>query len=446
MEGPIVEGDPAAAAGHRRSPLRLTGAEWLLLLVLAAVQFTHIIDFVLVMPLGPEFQEALGLNTNQFGWMVSAYAFSASLSGLLAAWFLDRFDRKSALLVLYAGFIGGTLLCAAAPGYGVLLLGRAVAGAFAGVMAADVLAIVGDAFPDSRRGTAMGVVMSAFSVASIVGIPAGLGLANWLGWRAPFALLGGLSVVVWLLAWAVLPSLRRHLLGALNGAGSVGRVLTDAGHVRAYALMVALVLGTFVIHPYLSIFLVDNVGVRRVELPYVWLCGGIATLLTMTGFGWLSDRFGKLLIFRITAVVALVPTLLLTNLPAVPLAVALGATTLFMVMSAARMVPAMALITASAAPRYRGSFLSINASVQQMAAALGPLLSGLILGSAEGGTPLRGFSWVGILAACFMIGSVFLAGRLRPATEDAEALVETADEPQTEAGPLAATAEVPVVS
>src|SRR5437016_180248 len=157
---------------------------WLLLLILAAVQFNHIVDFTIMMPLETSYQRDLDITTHQFSLLVSVYAFSACLSGLLAASLVDRFDRKRALLFLFAGFTGGTALCAAANSFGVLLLGRAVAGAFGGILSALSLAIVGDAFPEERRGLATGVVMSSFSVATIVGVPTGLLLADLLGTRA----------------------------------------------------------------------------------------------------------------------------------------------------------------------------------------------------------------------------------------------------------------------
>lgn len=408
--------DDNHAATHEATASRLTRAEWGLLLVLAAVQFTHLLDFVIMMPLGPEFATTLHTSPREFGWLVSSYGFAASLSGLLAAGFIDRYDRKGALLLLYAGFTAGTLLCAAAPNYLLLVAARAVAGGFAGVMAAQVLAVVGDVFPDSRRGRAMGVVMSAFSVASVIGVPAGLVLSNHLGWRTPFAALGVLSVAVWIMAWQLLPPLRGHLTrGAAHRPASFWTVLTHATHLRAYALTTTLVLGSFSVIPFLSIYLVNNVGRVKEELPYIWLCGGAATLVTMTPVGWLSDRFGKLLVFRVVALLTIGPTLWLTNLSAGPLAVTLLATTAYTVLASARMVPAMALLTACAAPRNRGSFLSVNASVQQLAAALAPLLGGWLLGDTEGARPLVGFSSVGLVAASAMFGSLVLAGWLRPA-------------------------------
>jgi predicted MFS family arabinose efflux permease len=407
----------------RGATARLTRAEWLLLLALSAVQFTHIIDFMIIMPLGPTLMrpDTLGLTPQEFGFMVSAYAFSACIAGVVAAWVIDRFDRKTALLWLYAGFTVGTLCCAIAPTYALLLVARAVAGAFGGVVAANILAIIGDAFPDSRRGRATGAVMSAFSVASIAGVPAGLYLANLLGWRAPFAVLAGLSAAVLVLVRFVLPPMRGHVVRGRPNT-HVWSVLVEPTHLRAYVLMTALVLSTFMIVPYLASYLVANTGRTEAELPYVYLFGGLATLVTMSIVGRLSDRFGKLVVFRVLALFTLVPILLVTNLPPVALVTALAVSTLFMVTTSGRMVPAMALITASAAPANRGSFLSINASVQQAAAGLASLAGGLLLGQAEGGA-MTGFPVVGGLACAATLLSVWLAGRLRPAVGGQDALL-----------------------
>jgi predicted MFS family arabinose efflux permease len=397
----------------------LTKREWLLILVLAAVQFTHILDFVIMMPLGPQFKKDLQLTDQWFGFLVSAYAFSAAVAGLLAAWFIDRFDRKTALLGLYAGFTASTLCCGLAPNYALLLAARALTGAFGGVVAASILAFVGDAFPGVRRGRAMGAIMSAFSVASIAGVPAGLYLANRLNWRAPFVVLAGMCAVVFVLVNVVLPPMRGHLQRG-KPAAHVWSVFLQQTHLRAYLLMIALVLSTFMIVPYLASYLVANTGRDETELPYVYLCGGSATLVTMTLFGWLSDRFGKLLMFRCLALLTLLPILLVTNLPVVALPTALLVSTLFMVTSSGRMVPAMALITASAAPRNRGSFLSVNASVQQAAAGLAAALGGSMLGQGANGE-ITGFPAVGGLACLAAFLSIWLAGHLRPAVggEDA---------------------------
>ncbi len=406
----------------------LTAAEWLVLLALAAIQFTHIVDFMIVMPLEPDLKESLRINPQQFSFIVAAYAFSASLAGLCAARFMDRFDRKTALLWLYAGFTIGTLFCALAQDYVLLLAARAVAGAFGGVVAASILTVIGDAFPDAHRGRATGVVMSAFSVASIAGVPAGLYLANHFGWRTPFAVIAGLGAGVLLLVRFALPPMRGHLVRGHPLANSTSwKMLLHPNHLRAYSLMTALVLSTFLIVPFLASYLVANVGVSKHQLPYVYLCGGLATLLTMTWFGRLADRFGKLPVFRVLALLTMIPMVLLTNLPPVPLLMALVVSTLFMITTSGRMVPAVALITASAAPRHRGSFLSVNGAVQQMAMGLASVLSGFIIGETAEGS-LTGFPLAGLWAMVAILMSVWLAGRLRPAEGGEEATL-TLDEP-----------------
>jgi len=353
------------------------------------------------------------LSNQWFGFLVSAYAFSAAVSGLLAAWFMDRFDRKRALLGLYAGFTVGTLCCAAAPNYALLLATRALTGAFGGVVAACILAIIGDAFPGPRRGRAMGAIMSAFSIASVVGVPIGLKLANMMTWRAPFAALGGVSMAVLVLIYLVLPPMHSHLIRGRQ-INSLWTIFVQPTHVRAYLLMTALVFSTFMIVPYLASYLVANTGRTNDELPWVYSIGGGVTFVTMILFGWLSDRFGKLLMFRCLALFTMVPILLVTNLPSVALATALMVFTLFMVASSGRMVPAMALITASATPRNRGGFLSVNASVQQAAAGLASALGGLMLGQGINGE-ITGFPLVGGLACAATLASIWLAGHLRPA-------------------------------
>jgi predicted MFS family arabinose efflux permease len=440
----MSEGERGAATTGR-----LSGAEWLLLLVLATIQFTHVVDFMILIPLQAEVIHALDISLQDFGVIVSAYGFSASLAGLLAAHFVDRFDRKRALLTLYVGFTLGTLVCAAATDYWLLLIGRAVAGGFGGVAAATLMSVVGDVFPYERRGTAMGIVMSSFSLALIVAVPAGLYLAGVLGWRAPFAVLGGLSVVVLAAAWFVLPPLRGHLdTPSAEGSEGLLRVLLEPNHVRAYAMMGAVVFGVFMVGAYVPYYLVANVGVQQSDLPFFYLFGGLGTLLPVTLFGRLSDRYGKLRVFRILALATVVPLLLLTHLPPVTLPTAVAVYVLFTLTTSGRWVPAQAMITAAAAPRYRGSFMSVTASMQQMAMGVAAVVAGLLLGTppaaVEGAAvdagslqPLAGYGAVGWLSAGFTVLSVFLAGFVQPA-EGGLGAVDDLAAPAEEGDPVGA--------
>jgi predicted MFS family arabinose efflux permease len=404
--------EPAERAGETR--LRLGG--WPLLLVLAAVQFTFVLDFVIMMPLGPHYQRELSITPKEFGMLVAAYAFGAAVSGLAVSWLLDRFDRKHALLSLYAGFLVATLGCGLAPGFWSLLLARTVAGAFGGVIGAVSLAIVGDTFPERRRGLATGVLMSSFSVAQIVGVPAGLFLAGHDGSPgAPFVALAGLSAVLWLLAGVLIGPLRRHLDGKRHHLPPWA-ILMERGHVPAYLLMSVLVLSIFMLVPYLPMFLVCNLGYAEDQLFLVYLCSGLTTLVTLPLIGRLADRFGKLRIFRIFALLTAAVIVLLTNLsPPMSAVVVLLVTTLFTVSTSGRMVPAMALITSSTRPATRGSFMSLIASVQQMASGLSAVLAGLLMSQADKGAPLEGYPVVGLLAAAGTTATVFLAGWVRTA-------------------------------
>jgi predicted MFS family arabinose efflux permease len=396
---------------------RLTRRHWLLLLVLASVQFCHILDFIIIVPLGPALEHSLRVDTRQFGLLVSSYGFTACVTALLMSRWVDRFDRKRSLLLLFGGFIVGTLLCALAPGYWVLLAGRVIAGGFGGVIGAAVLTIVGDAFPPARRATATGAVMSAFSVASIAGVPAGLFLAEWstMGWRAPFAALTVQSAVLFALAVLAIPPIRGHLGGA-NRPLPFLDVLSRPAHLRAYALMFALVCSTFAMMPYLPKFLIDNVGFRPGHLQLMYLVGGVAALVSMNVVGRLADRYARLLVFRIFASATLVPLLLLSLLPrGTPPAVVLLITTLLFVLSSARMVPAMAMVTSTAAPAYRGSFMSVNAAVQLFGTGVAPVLASCLMPEARPGEPLVGYPVVA--AVCVAIGllAVHLGGLIRSA-------------------------------
>ena len=259
----------------------------------------------------------------------------------------------------------------------------------------------------------------------IIGIYVGLEIAEHFGWRAPFTILALLCLPVLLLAWYVLPPLRRHLATRPARGVSMREVIFNPSHLRAYALTAALIMGSWMVLPALAIFLVKNLHWPEADLRWVWLVGGVATLLTMTPIGWLADRRDKLTVFRVIGLVSVIPVLLVTNLPETSMPVALLVTTLFMVCTSTRWVPVMAMITTSAAPHHRGTFMSVNASVQQLGMGLASKISGLLLverlvmGDDGIEAPkLVGYPLVGLLAAASMIAAVFLAGRLRRAPVD----------------------------
>lgn len=390
--------------------------ERLLLLVMAAIQFTAIVDFLIILPLGPQYLRVLHINPRQFGVIVSAYAISAGISGIGAGLLLDRFDRKIALLGLYLGFTLGTFCCGLASTYPLLVAARVVAGAFGGISGALILAIIGDVVPEERRGAAMGLVMSSFSVASICGVPIGLLLASRLNWHVPFYVLAGLSLVVLGAAARVLPSLKGHL-GHARAQHPVARlmaVLLHADHQMAFVFMAVLTFTGFLIFPNMANYMVWNVGLTEAELPLIYLAGGVCTVFSLNWIGRWADRAGKLRVFSLVSLSALVPIVLLTNLPRVSLLAALATSTLLMICMSGRMVPAMAMMTASIESRYRGGFMSINSSVQQFACGVASYASGQILGQTPKGE-LTHFPLVGGVSVVCAVTCIYLAKFLRSA-------------------------------
>jgi predicted MFS family arabinose efflux permease len=441
----MIEGDELENAYDKKPRAKLPPIrprEWVLLLVLAAIQFTAVVDFMIIMPLQPAYLRLWPtLTTTGFGIIVASYAFAAFCSGLLGAFFTDRFDRKKSLLVLYAGFTIGTFLCGVAPDYWSLVGARVVAGAFGGIMGAVALAIIGDLFHDERRGRATGVLMWGFSLATIVGVPAGLFLKNVLGGSpgSPFTALALLSLVIWVLALFALPAVRGHLAGpAHQMLHSMTRVMTDATHLRAYLFMFVVIMSTVLLFPFVPGYVVANLHLSEDwELPWIYVCGGGAACLILPLVGWLADRFSKRAVFRVAGTLTAVPILLITNLQPLlsgvenreyTVVLTLIATTMLWIFASGRAVPAMAMVTASSRPRYRGSFLSFTAAVQQLASGIASAVAGFILVQDGDKGPIEHFPVVGLLGAGLAIFSVFLAERLRPA----EIEPDVSNEPETE--------------
>lgn len=397
------------------SPLR----EGPLLAVLAVVQFTTMLDFLIMMPLGPQYMRVFDINPAQFGTIVSAYAISAGIAGLISGTFLDRFDRRPSLLVLYTGFGLATLACALAPGYVSLTAARGLAGAFGGVSNAVILAIIGDVIPESRRGRAMGIVMSSFSVASVLGVPIGLYLANTFSWHAPFFMLAAVSALVLTGQWFLVPHIKSKSSHAHAAPiAHLVQILSGPGHLRAFAFIGTVVLTGFLVIPYISPYMVLNVGLLETELPYIYLAGGLCTIFSMNIIGRLADRFGKRRLFTVMAISAAASTLLLTNLPRVGTALAITATTLFMICMSGRFVPAMAIMTSTVEQRLRGGFMSVCSAVQHIASGLGSYIGGLILVETNTGR-LHGYNSIGYLSAAFAVISLVLCYTLAPPAENA---------------------------
>ncbi len=390
--------------------------ERLVLLLLAAIQFTTNLDFLIILPLGPQYMRVMGITPAEFNMIVAAYAIAAGVAGVAAGFFLDRFDRKTALLWLYVGFAAGTLLCALAPTYRLLVAARAIAGMFGGVTGAVILAIVGDVIPEHRRGEAMGLVMSAFSVASIFGVPLGLVLASDFSWHVPFYVIAGISAPILMGVMRFVPVLRGHIDHGheQHPVARMLAVLMEPSHQMAFLFMAILTCAGFSIFPTLATYMVYNVGLTEKQLPFIYVAGGLCTLFSMNWVGRWADRAGKLRVFTLMSLATTAPVLVLTNLPRVPLLVALSVSTLLMICMSGRFVPAMAMMTATVESRYRGGFMSVNSSVQQFSCGLAAWVSGGIIGQGPN-QEITHYPRAGLVSLACVVACIWLARFLRAA-------------------------------
>jgi predicted MFS family arabinose efflux permease len=364
--------------------------------LLALVQFTIIIDFMIMSPLGAIIMPALDISAAQFGVAVSAYAFSAGLSGILAAGFADRFDRKRLLLFFYVGFTLGTALCAMAPNYHVLLLGRIVTGLFGGVMGSIVLAIITDLFSLQLRGRVMGFVQTAFAASQVLGIPVGLFLSNHWNWHVCFAALVGLSIVSMAAILVMMKPVNAHLRLEQdhNAFRHLLETVRQPRYLLAFSVTTLLATGGFMMMPFGSAFTVHNLGIDIAHLPTIYLVSGLFSIFVGPLVGKASDAFGKFPTFAFGCAVSVVMVLIYTHLGQVSLTIAIVVNVLMFVGIFSRMIPSQALISAIPEPSQRGSFSAVSASVQQLSGGLGSVLAGAIIVQNADGS-LRHFDWVG---------------------------------------------------
>jgi predicted MFS family arabinose efflux permease len=378
-----------------------------LIALLAFVQFTIILDFMIMSPLGAIIMPALNITATQFGIAVSAYAFSAGISGILAAGFADRFDRKRLLLFFYVGFALGTALCALAPNYHLLLLGRIVTGLFGGVMGSVVLAIITDLFPLHLRGRVMGFVQTAFAASQVLGIPAGLFLSNHWNWHVAFGALVGLSIAAIAAVLLVMKPVDGHLR-LKQDKTAFRHLIATVGQPRytlAFAVTTLLATGGFMLMPFGSAFTVHNLGIDVVHLPTIYLVSGLFSIFTGPLVGRASDSFGKFPTFVFGSAVSVVMVLIFTHLGQVTLTTAIVVNVLMFVGIFSRMIPSQALISAIPEPSQRGSFSAVSASLQQLSGGLGSVLAAAIIAQNADGS-LRHFDWLGYIVVGTSIASL----------------------------------------
>ncbi len=355
--------------------------ELLLLLTLAGIQFTHIVDFMIMMPLGPQLTALFGISLAEFGLLVSAYTVAAGMSGLFATTFVDRFDRRRLLLLLYVMFALSTVACALAPSYSLLLMARIASGFFGGVLSTMSQTIIGDVIPFDRRGRATGIVMTSFSVATVAGVPAGLFFANLWGWHYAFIGIGCLCLLMGVLAYFSVPSLKTHIAHGQDKhlLHAMAQVLREPNQRMALMLSGTMMFAAFTIVPYITLYIQTNEVMALQDIPWLYFCGGLVTLFTGRWVGGVTDRLGKRKTFQRALLFSMVPMFIVTLLVPMPLPwVLLVTTTMFFAMNA-RMIPGMALLTSAADPKFRGTFMSLNGAVQSFAMGVAAWVGGLLL-------------------------------------------------------------------
>jgi predicted MFS family arabinose efflux permease len=387
-----------------------TGYQKFVIFLLAITQFTVILDFMVMSPLGDIMMKTLNMTTAQFGISVSAYAFSAGISGLLTAGFADSFDRKRLLLFFYIGFIIGTLLCALAPNYPLLVAARIITGIFGGVMGSISMAIVADLFSLQQRGKVMGFVQMGFGVSQILGIPIGLYLANGWGWHIPFLWIAVMAGFIAFLLFLKLEPITAHL--ALQKEQSAFKHLWHTVSQKNYQLgffsTALLSIGGFMMMPFGSAFAINNLKITPNQLPLMFMLTGIAALVAMPVVGQLSDKFNKFKLFALATLITVVIMNIYTRYSETPFGIVVITNIFMMIALTSRMIPSSALTSAIPQPQDRGAFMSMTSSLQQIAGGFGSMIGGLIIVQKDKNAPLEHYDMLALVASVIMIFTIYL--------------------------------------
>jgi predicted MFS family arabinose efflux permease len=372
---------PADATTPKALDDNFTSYQKAVIALLAFLQFTIVLDFMVMSPLGAVIMPALNMTTTQFGLVVSAYAFSAGASGFLAAGWADKFDRKKLLLFFYIGFIIGTLLCGIAPNYHFLLFARMITGIFGGVIGSIVLAITTDLFPLSKRGQVMGYVQTAFAASQILGIPLSLYLSNKWGWHMPFMLIVGIGTIAGFVIFKYLRPIDEHLKykNDKNPVAHLIKTVKNTHYLAAFFTTALMSLGGFMLMPFTSAFTVNNVGISLDKLPIIYLVTGIFAIFAGPLVGKAADKFGKFKVFLMGAILTIICVIIYTNLGVTPLPLVILINIVLFVSIFSRMIPSQALISAIPEPQNRGSFMAVNSSLQQLSGGVAWIVAGLIV-------------------------------------------------------------------
>lgn len=391
-----------------------SGYQKLVVAILALTQFTVVLDFMIMSPLGDILMKSLQLTPAQFGLAVSAYAFSAGLSGFLTAGFSDRFDRKKLLLFFYIGFIGGTVLCGISHTYWFLVAARIITGLFGGVIGSISMAIVADLFALQQRGRVLGFVQMAFGASQVLGIPIGLYMANGWGWEAPFWMVAALGAVITVAIAFYIRPINAHLSvrSERSAFGHLWHTLAQRDYRTGFMATALLSVGGFMMMPFGSAFAINNLHITEQQLPLLFMVTGVSTLVIMPLIGRLSDRVDKYRLFVIASIWMMVICVWYTHLSVTPLWAAMALNILMMAGVTGRMVPSSALVSAVPALKDRGAFMSINASLQQLAGGIAAAVAGRIVVQESNFSPLENYNVVGYVVVAVSILGLFLMYRV----------------------------------
>ena len=399
---------------EKQAAIPFTAYQKFVILILAITMFTVVLDFMVMSPLGDILMKSLDIKPSHFGLAVSAYAFSAGISGLLTAGFADRYDRKKLLLFFYSGFIVGTMLCGIANTYPLLVGARIITGLFGGVIGSVAMAIVADLFDLQHRGRVMGYMQMGFGASQVLGIPIGLYLSNLWGWHAPFLWIGVMAIVVAMLIAFKLKPLTKHLAVQRDTSALTHLIHTVAkkDYRVGFTATALLSIGGFMMMPFGSAFAINNLGITQHQLPILFMVAGISSLIIMPLIGKLSDRVDKFKIFMFASMWMVAMVIIYTNLSVTPLLVVVILNVLMMAGIMSRMVPSSALITGIPAMADRGAFMSVNSSLQQIAGGLAAAVAGMIVVQKDKFSPLEHYNTLGYIIVGISAISVFLLSRV----------------------------------
>ena len=396
-----------------------SGYQKFVIFILAITQFTVILDFMVMSPLGDMLMKSLSLKPQAFGFAVSAYAFSAGISGLLTAGFADRFDRKKLLLFFYCGFILGTIFCGMAQSYAVLVAARIITGWFGGVIGSISMAIITDMFALQQRGRVMGFIQMGFGGSQVLGVPIGLYLANLWSWEAPFWMVAGLSIAIAIAIAFYLKPITAHLAVQRDKSAfeHLLHTVAKADYRVGFTATALLSIGGFMMMPFGSAFAINNLKITNHQLPMLFMVSGVSSLFIMPLIGKLSDKIDKFKIFAVASVWMMIMCVVYTNLTATPLWLVMALNILMMMGIMSRMIPSSALTSAIPEMADRGAFMSINASLQQIAGGIAAAVAGMIVSQPSKGAPLVNYNVVGYVIVSISMLSIFTLWRVDQLTK-----------------------------